>query len=121
MTKLLVSEFAYLICNSGASTRIWSECRPKGEIEQFANTMDDRLKLIEEKEQEQGMSLMGSSQRPSCILDPGLTPFVHHRAGSSKSGCLCRVYSNRPRCSEEFLTMATLGTEGNKIVASIEV
>ncbi|KAG8939265.1 hypothetical protein FRC04_006729 [Tulasnella sp. 424] len=37
---------------------IWSECRPKAEIEQFANAMDDKLKLIEEKEQEQGMSLM---------------------------------------------------------------
>ncbi|KAG9030662.1 hypothetical protein FS837_003214 [Tulasnella sp. UAMH 9824] len=38
--------------------KIWSECRPKAEIEEFANAMDDKLKLIEEKEQEQGMSLL---------------------------------------------------------------
>ncbi|KAG8946738.1 hypothetical protein FRC00_009431 [Tulasnella sp. 408] len=38
--------------------KIWSECRPKAEIEKFANAMDDKLKLIEEKEQEQGMSLV---------------------------------------------------------------
>ncbi|KAG8892931.1 hypothetical protein FRC01_013874 [Tulasnella sp. 417] len=38
--------------------KIWSECRPKAEIEQFANAMDDKLKVIEEKEQEQGMSLL---------------------------------------------------------------
>ncbi|KAG8996989.1 hypothetical protein FRB90_012603 [Tulasnella sp. 427] len=37
--------------------KIWSDCRPKAEIEKFANAMDDKLKLIEEKEREQGMSL----------------------------------------------------------------
>lgn len=63
------------------SPRIWSESRPAQEIDQFGDLMDEQLKAIQAKEEEQGTSSASASIGILGARFPGRTPSLFSTLG----------------------------------------